>query len=186
VATDRRLYELGLDSPPCHDADAAEPGKGSYNPRLAYMGITRFYYPDELVRRWAREEEVARQRAQADAGAAVTVAAGANLSRLNFDYSWRRDPRIPWTPAQVFDDGEHTYIVLPAGARVEEAPVLLAVLADGTTALLNYHLERQTFVADRVVERAVLAAGSGKGRGGEQRIEIVNRAWQARRARRSS
>ncbi|HVT17861.1 MAG TPA: TrbG/VirB9 family P-type conjugative transfer protein, partial [Thermoanaerobaculia bacterium] len=170
VATDRRLYEVALDSPPCQGADA---GQGSYNPRLPYTGVLRFSYPDEMLRRFRRAEEAARQRSLEEAAATVPLAPAARLANLNFNYTWQRDRKFPWTPAQVFDDGEHTYIVLPPAARTEEAPALFAVEPGGKTALINYRLERQTFIADRVLGRAVLVAGAGR-RGGGQRLEIVN------------
>jgi P-type conjugative transfer protein TrbG len=170
ISTDRRLYELGLESPPCRDADA---GHGSYNPRLPYTGILRFYYPEELVQRWARAEELARLRSSESAAGGTPLSPSARLATLNFDYTWKGDRRYPWTPAHVFDDGEHTFIVLPPSARVEEAPALFTVQADGTTALLNYRYEHQTFIADRVVERAVLVVGTGRS---QQKLEIINRA----------
>jgi P-type conjugative transfer protein TrbG len=169
VATDRRLYEVGLEAPPCHEADAGR--AGAYNPRLPYTGITRFYYPDELVRRWASEEEAARRAAAERASSAVAVATP--LGALNFSYRWERDTRFPWAPAQVFDDGRHTYIVLPPGARSAEAPALFGVQPGGRLALLNYRLENGTYIADRVLDHAVLTVAAGRGRG-PYRLEIVN------------
>lgn len=174
IATDRRIYEVALDSPPCRGADAAP---GSYNPSLPYTGLTRFYYPDELVHRQAREEQAARQRAEQEAAGRTALSPTARLARLNFDYVWKRGRRYPWAPAQVFDDGEHTYIVLPPAARFAEAPVLFVLGPDGAPAILNYRLENQTYIADRVLARAVLVVG----RRGEQRLEITNRGAAARR-----
>ncbi|HVT60360.1 MAG TPA: TrbG/VirB9 family P-type conjugative transfer protein [Thermoanaerobaculia bacterium] len=216
ISTDRRLYEVELDSPPCRDADVADGDEradsghgsdlahdahgahgsdtaggggegrqrrqGAYNPRLSYTGVLRFSYPDELVRRWAREEELAAlraaraARAQREAASQTPLAPRARLTSLNFDYAWERGRGFPWTPAQVFDDGEHTYVVLPEGARYEAAPVLFAEQPDGTLALLNYHLENRTYVTDRVLAKGVLVIGSEGGRRkNEQRLEITNR-----------
>jgi P-type conjugative transfer protein TrbG len=178
VATDRRLYEVGLEAPPCHEADAGR--AGGYNPRLPYTGITRFYYPDELVRRWAGEEEAARRAAAERASGAVAV--GAPLAALNFSYRWERDSRFPWAPAQVFDDGRHTYIVLPPGARSAEAPALFGVQPGGRLALLNYRVENGTYIADRVLDHAVLAVAAGRGKG-PYRLDIVNQSQQSRQGR---
>jgi P-type conjugative transfer protein TrbG len=175
VATDRRIYEISLDSPPCHNADA---GETSYNPHLQYTGVARFYYPDDLVRRWSGQEELAREQAERQAAGRTPLAAGARLAHLNFDYSWDRARRWPWVPAQVFDDGEHTYIALPPGAHLAEMPLLFALGSHGELALLNYHLDGQTLVADRVLERAALVVGGAKKRD-EQRLELVNRAFGA-------
>jgi type IV secretion system protein TrbG len=174
VATDRRIYELALDSPPCRGADAGE--NGAYNPHLPYTGLVRFYYPDDLVRRWTDQERLARQLAAEQAAGRMPLAPAARLAQLNFDYSWDRSRRWPWVPSQVFDDGEHTYLVLPPAAHLAELPILLGVEPGGGLALLTYHLEGQTLVADRVLERAVLIVGHGKPRD-EQRLEIANRAF---------
>jgi P-type conjugative transfer protein TrbG len=172
VSTDRRLYEVGLEAPPCSEADAGK--SGAYNPRLSYVGITRFYYPDAVVRRWASEEEAARKDAAERSGATLPLAAS-RIAALNFNYSWDRDRRFPWAPAQVFDDGSHTYIVLPAGARTEEKPALFLIEPKGGLALLNYHVQNGTYVTDRVIDHAVLTAGGGRAQSAA-RLEIVNRA----------
>jgi P-type conjugative transfer protein TrbG len=177
VATDRRIYELGLDSPPCRNADSGE--SGSYNPHLPYTGLVRFYYPDEMVHRWAEQERLARQQAAEQAAGRTPLAPGARLAHLNFDYSWDRGKRWPWVPAQVFDDGLHTYLVLPPAAHLAELPILLGVEPGGGLALLTYHLDGQTLIADRVLERAVLVVGHGRPKD-EQRLEIANRAFGRR------
>jgi type IV secretion system protein VirB9 len=180
VSTDRRIYELALDSPPCRDADS---GQGSYNPHLPYTGLVRFYYPDELVRRWESEEQLARQRLADEQAGRTPLARDAGLAHLNFDYAWDRGRRWPWVPAQIFDDGEHTYIALPPGAHLGEMPLLFSVTQHGQLALINYHLDGQTLVADRVLDHAALVVGAAAKRD-EQRLEIVNRAYGAGAPRR--
>jgi P-type conjugative transfer protein TrbG len=176
VSTDRRLYEVGLEAPPCRDADAGR--AGAYNPRLPYTGITRFYYPDDLVRRWAGEEDAARRASTERASGAVALSTP--LAALNFAYTWERDHRFPWTPAQVFDDGRHTYVVLPPGARSAEAPALFLVQPGNRLALLNYRVENGTYVADRVLDHAVLTVAAGHGKA-PYRLEIVNHAARGAR-----
>ncbi len=173
VSTDRRIYELALDSPPCRNADT---GEATYNPRLQYTGLARFYYPDDLVRRWTGQEALAREQAERLAAGRTPLGAGARLAHLNFDYAWDRARRWPWVPAQVFDDGEHTYIALPPGARLAELPLLFALGPHDELSLLNYQLAGRTLVADRVLERAALVVGSAKKKD-EQRLEIRNRAF---------
>jgi P-type conjugative transfer protein TrbG len=177
VSTDRRIYEIALDSPPCKNADS---GEATYNPRLQYTGVARFYYPDDLVRRWSDEEQAAREGAERLAQGTTPLAPVARLAHLNFDYSWDRSRRWPWVPNQVFDDGEHTFIGLSPAARLAEMPLLFSLGQHGELAILNYHLEGQTLVADRVLERAVLVVGSAKKKD-EQRLEIVNRSFGQRR-----
>jgi len=177
VSTDRRIYEIALDSPPCKNADS---GEATYNPRLQYTGLARFYYPDDLVRRWSDEEQAAREGAERLAQGTTPLAPVARLAHLNFDYSWDRSRRWPWVPNQIFDDGDHTFIGLSPAARLAEMPLLFSLGRHGELAILNYHLEGQTLVADRVLERAVLVVGSAKKKD-EQRLEIVNRSFGQQR-----
>ncbi|HVT61846.1 MAG TPA: TrbG/VirB9 family P-type conjugative transfer protein [Thermoanaerobaculia bacterium] len=185
VSTDRRIYEIALESPPCRGAraaDGADGAAGAYNPRLPYTGLARFTYPDDLVRRWRDQEELARQKLQRDAEGRTPLAPAARLARLNFDYAWDRGRRLPWNPREVFDDGEHTYLVLPPASHLAELPLLFALDAGGALALLNYRLDGDTLVADRVLERAVLLVGAAGGRGGRSgrggvRLELTNRAF---------
>jgi type IV secretion system protein VirB9 len=177
VSTDRRIYEIALDSPPCKNADS---GEATYNPRLQYTGVARFYYPDDLVHRWSDEEQAAREATERLAQGTTPLAPVARLAHLNFDYSWDRSRRWPWVPSQIFDDGEHTFIGLSPAARLAEMPLLFSLGQHGELAILNYHLDGQTLVADRVLERAVLVVGSAKKKD-EQRLEIVNRSFGQRR-----
>jgi type IV secretory pathway VirB9-like protein len=174
VATDRRLYEIGLDSPPCHDADRPDAeATGRFNPTLPYRGVTRFYYPDQLVRSWNEAETAARAAAAERERHALPLGVE-QLTSLHFTYTWNRERRFPWTPSQIFDDGRHTVIVLPPDARDAEAPALFVFGEHGVLTLLNYHAEHGTYVADRVLDHAVLVAGGDSQK--PARLEIVNHA----------
>ena len=140
LATDRRIYDLTLDSPPCRTAQ----GKSVTNPQDPYVRHVRFYYPDETIAQWAKP-----------AAPRVT----ADLTQLNFNYEVKRDKQFPWQPAQIFDDGAHVYIKLPEAARHAEAPALFMVADDGSRTLLNYSVVGDTYITDRVFDRGVLVAG---------------------------
>lgn len=140
LATDRRLYDLTLDSPPCRTR--------STNPQQAYARHVRFYYPDETVERWSTPAPPAPVRLAPDA------------LILNFAYNVTKDRKFPWMPAQVFDDGARVYIKLPPDARQTEAPVLFVLDEGGGKTLLNYAVaDGDTYVADRLFHRAVLISG---------------------------
>jgi type IV secretion system protein VirB9 len=156
LATDRRIYDLALDSPPCRGAAA----RSSTNPQDAYVQHVRFYYPDETVAQWAKPTPARTEN---------------DLTRLNFGYDVRRDKQFPWQPAQVFDDGAHVYIKLPDVARHGEAPALFMLASDGSRALINYNLVGDTYVTDRLFDRGVLVAGVD---GKERKITVERRGAQ--------
>ena len=151
LATDRRLYDLTLDAPPCKAR--------STNPQQPYVRHVRFYYPDDLIAQWTKPE-------------ASPVRIGADVLSLNFGYRVKKDRHFPWAPAQVFDDGARVYVKLPAEARHAEAPVLFVLEADGSRVLVNYAVVGgDTYVTDRLFDRAVLVAGVG----GQERQVLIER-----------
>ena len=153
LATDRRLYDLTLDSPPCRGH--------ATNPEHAYARHVRFYYPDDLLARWAQPATPS------------PVQIGADVLALNFGYRVKKDRQFPWAPAQVFDDGAHVYVKLPPEARHAEAPVLLVLQSDGSRILINYSVVGgDTYVTDRLFDRAVLVAGVD----GQERRVLIERA----------
>src|SRR5438128_1081903 len=152
LATDRRLYDLTLDAPPC---------KGrSTNPQRPYVRHVRFYYPDEMIAQWAKPPQPAPVRITPD------------VLSLNFGYRVKKDRHFPWTPAQVFDDGARVYIKLSEEARHAEAPVLFVLESDGSKVLVNYAVVGgDTYVTDRLFDRAVLVAGVD----GKERQVVIER-----------
>lgn len=154
LATDRRLYDLTLDSPPCKVR--------STNPQQPYIRHVRFYYPDETVAAWAKP--VAPQ----------PVRVAPDVMTLNFDYEVEKDRKFPWAPAQVFDDGVRVYIKIPEKARHGEVPVLFVLDGDGGKTLVNYTIVGgDTYVTDRLFDRAVLVAGVD---GKERKVRIERKS----------
>jgi type IV secretion system protein VirB9 len=150
LATDRRLYDLTLDSPPCKARLT--------NPQQTYARHVRFYYPDETVTAWKKPAPEAPVRVGADALA------------LNFHYEVKKDRQFPWAPAQVFDDGTRVYIKLPGEAGSSVAPVLFVLEEGGAKSLVNYSvIGGDTYVTDRLFDRAELVAGVD---GKERRVVI--------------
>jgi type IV secretion system protein TrbG len=167
ITTNRRIYQITLDARPCK-------GEDGENPHEPFTRLLRFYYPDELVRRWASAEEANRASAAEEARAVTPLGAAGGgappLASLHFNYRWTRTGKYPWVPVAVFDDQVHTYIRLPGSGVGQEAPVLFLVDRKGGTALLNYAVRGQFYVTDRVFDRAALVLGSGKD---QQRLEIT-------------
>lgn len=161
IPTDRRIYDITLESPPCK--------AGTTNPPGLSVRQLRFYYPDDSARGAGAAAPAA---LTAEAKTADTV--DLRLVRVNRDYKLPRKPKFPWKPAEVFDDGAHVYIRVPESARHEAAPVLYALEDDGTRTLVNYTVRDDLYVTDRTFRRGLLVLGGGKH---EQTLEIENRAW---------
>ncbi|MDQ6633832.1 MAG: TrbG/VirB9 family P-type conjugative transfer protein [Gemmatimonadota bacterium] len=158
LATDRRLYDLTLDSPPCKAR--------STNPQQPYARHVRFYYPDETVASWTKPAPPEAVRIAPD------------VLTLNFNYEVEKDRKFPWAPAQVFDDGARVYIKLPEEAKHAEVPVLFVLDAQGGKTLVNYALVGgDTYVTDRLFERAVLVAGVD---GKERKVRIERKGGAGR------
>jgi type IV secretion system protein TrbG len=152
LVTDRRLYDLTLDSPPCKAR--------ATNPQQTYARHVRFYYPDETVATWAKPTPE------------PPVRIGPDALALNFHYEVKKDRQFPWVPDQVFDDGTRVYIKLPQDARSTVAPVLFVLEGDGAKTLVNYSfVGGDTYVTDRLFDRAELVAGID----GKERRAVIER-----------
>ncbi len=152
VTTDRRAYYLRLISKP-----------EDYVARIA------FAYPnDESNRKW--QEQIAEQQAQAkqEKRKLETTPAALAMEKINFAYTVKGGNEHI-RPVRVFDDGAKTYIQMPTEIRNREAPVLVVLGADGKGEMTNYRVREQTYIVDRLFDRANLVLGSGKK---TQKVEI--------------
>ena len=151
ITTDRRAYYLRLISKP-----------------EDYVARVAFEYPEDDIRKWqqqlAAEQALAKQERHAAEAPPVLIA----VEKVNFDYTIRGgDDHI--RPLRVFDDGAKTFIQMPPDFQHREAPVLLVVGRDGKGEMTNYRVKDQTYIVDRLFERANLVLGSGKR---AQKVEI--------------
>lgn len=168
IPTDRRLYQVTLDSPPCTARDTA-----GQNPDLPYNRTVRFYYPEDLIRSLAAADEAELRAAADETQRQIEVAAAPfDPASLDFGYFMCRDRGYPWRPDQVFSDAEHTFIKLPPTAAQAEVPVLFEVGHGGELVLINYAVRGGFYVVDRVLRRGVLVVGTGR-QGQEQRLLIT-------------
>jgi P-type conjugative transfer protein TrbG len=144
ATTDRRAYYLRLISKPDD-----------------YVARVAFAYPEDDTRKW--QQQLAEQQALAkqEKHTAEIPSAALTVEKVNFDYTIRGgDEHI--RPVRVFDDGAKTYIQMPAELEHREAPVLLVVGKDGKGEMTNYRVKDQTYIVDRLFDRANLVLGSGK------------------------
>ena len=153
VSTDRRTYVFRLISDPTR-----------FVSRLA------FQYPGEDAAKWtafqarqdaARQdaEAVAEQAREKDKRAGVVPMAENALDNLYFDYKFNGDPA--YRPQQVFDDGQHTYLIYPNDGRFRELPTLL-IQVNGKSELVNFRVDESRYIVDRLFDKAILVVGVGK------------------------
>jgi type IV secretion system protein TrbG len=153
ITTDRRAYYLRLISKP-----------EDYVARIAFA-----YPEDDSAAKW--QQQMAAQHAQEKLGrrAASELPGLVAAEKLNFGYRITGgDDNI--RPRRVFDDGAKTYIQMPAGIQHREAPILLVLGSDGKGEMTNYRVKEQTYIVDRLFDRANLVLGSGRK---AQKVEIT-------------
>jgi P-type conjugative transfer protein TrbG len=153
VSTDRRTYVFRLVSDPTR-----------YVSRLA------FQYPGEDAVKWAAfqarqdaakhdAEAVAEQAREKDKRAGVVPLAENALDTLYFDYKLSGD--AAYRPQQVFDDGQHTYLIYSNDGRFRELPTLL-IQVNGKSELVNFRVDGSRYIVDRLFDKAILVVGVGK------------------------
>lgn len=132
ITTDRRAYHLSLVST---EATA--------------MAALSWTYPQDQLLALQRQAATSAERA---AGPAV------NVDQLRFRYVLSGD-NPPWRPVQVFDDGQKVYVEFPARLDQGEAPPLFVVGPLGDHQLVNYRVQGNRYVVDRLFAAAELRLG---------------------------
>ena len=144
INTDRRTYLLELRST-----------------EKTYMASVSWQYPeDQLI--------ALRQQARA-AEAGAPIAAGVDLGAINFRYAIQGD-NPAWRPLRAFDDGHKVYIEFPSGIAQGEMPPLFVIGPAGGSELVNYRVNRNYYIVDRLFAAAELRLGD---KDSERRVRIV-------------
>jgi type IV secretion system protein VirB9 len=97
--------------------------------------------------------------AEAKAAAAAPIVSGIQADALNFRYAMTGD-KPAWRPEHVFDDGNKVYIQFPRTIDQSEMPPLFAVGRDGKAELLNYRVQGDMLIVDRLFDAAELRLGT--------------------------
>lgn len=115
---------------------------------------------------------MARQKRQE---AAKVATLNTSLENLNFNYVVASDKGNTehMLPTRVFDDGQKTFIHLPPGAAHRETPALMIVGADGSMDMVNYRVQGDAYVVDRLFDRAVLVLDVGSN---QRRVTISSKS----------
>jgi type IV secretion system protein VirB9 len=156
ITTDRRAYYLRLISKP-----------QDYVARVAFQ-----YSTDQSTQKWQEQLAEQRQRERETKSRSDAVPAMIAVEKMNFDYKVTGGNEH-LRPVRVFDDGAKTYIQMSNEMQNREAPVLLILGNDGKGEMSNYRVRQQTYIVDRLFDRARLVLGSGKK---AQKVEIARGA----------
>lgn len=89
-------------------------------------------------------------------------------AKLNLRYRIEGD-KPAWRPLAAFDDGQQTFIEMPAKVKTMEAPPLFIVGDEGPE-LVNYRVQDQYYVVDRLFMKAELRLGTGWS---QKKVQIV-------------
>jgi type IV secretion system protein VirB9 len=143
INTDRRTYHLELRS--------AE---------KTYMASVSWAYPGDQL--------IALHRQNAAADAAAPVASGVDIGALNFRYRIEGDSPA-WRPLRAFDDGRQVFIEFPHGISQGEMPPLWVIGAEGGSELVNYRVQGNHMIVDRLFAAAELRLGGEN----QKKVRIV-------------
>jgi type IV secretion system protein TrbG len=143
IDTDRRTYHLELRSDD-----------------KTYMAAVSWIY--------AQDQLIALRQQNAAAEAATPIAAGIDVNALNFRYRIEGD-NPAWRPLRAFDDGRQVFIEFPAGIRQGELPPLWVIGPAGGAELVNYRVQRNHIIVDRLFAAAELRLGGEP----QQKVRIV-------------
>ncbi len=133
IMTDRRVYHVEL--------------KSVTGPSMASVS---WRYPKDMM--------LANNPAPAPASTAATAPAF-TPEKLNLRYRIDGD-KPDWRPLSAFDDGQQVFIEMPEKIRTMEAPPLF-VIGDQGLEVVNYRLQGNYYVVDRLFTKAELKLGTG-------------------------
>ncbi|OGT89801.1 MAG: hypothetical protein A2286_03965 [Gammaproteobacteria bacterium RIFOXYA12_FULL_61_12] len=136
LVTDKRTYQLQLRS---------MPADGNWYQRVSWE------YPSLVVARAGVTEQSVAPTANAEAGDI------ASPDKLSFGY--RVKGKAPFTPTNIFDDGERTWLRLPHG--IQDTPAAF-IRENGKLVLVNYSMRGDYMVVQRVIDELVLKAGKSE------------------------
>jgi P-type conjugative transfer protein TrbG len=143
INTDRRTYHVELRST-----------------EKTYMASVSWAY--------AQDQLIALRRQNAAAVAGTSVASGVDINALNFRYKIEGDSP-PWRPLRAFDDGRQVFIAFPTGIGQGEMPPLWVIGPAGGAELVNYRIQGNHMVVDRLFAAAELRLGGET----QKRVRIV-------------
>lgn len=149
ITTDKRTYYIKL-----------------YSSNTVNVSRTGFYYPGEQI------QQVEQQRKSNEVAENATLSPDlVNPKNLFFNYKISGDTSAPFNPTQVFDDGTHVYIQMPATLASSSLPAFYVLAPDGETLqFVNFRYKAPFYIVDKIFTTGVLVLGLDEN---EQRITIT-------------
>jgi type IV secretory pathway VirB9-like protein len=175
VCTDRRTYHLALLS---HERELMHHVSFLYRDAPPAPAVAQKPDPAAPAVKVAYEQEASpvprKSRAQLEGKGTVRQKRSAD-DQTTEDDGYRISGKAPWRPGRVYNNGRQTFIEMPPKVSSGEAPALFVVRKGGFLGLgsqknlVNYRVHGRWWVADSVIDKAVLVAGVG---GNQDKVTI--------------
>jgi P-type conjugative transfer protein TrbG len=107
---------------------------------------------------YAQDQLIALRQRNAAADAAAPVASAVDINALKFRYRIEGD-NPAWRPLRAFDDGRQVFIAFPTGIGQGEMPPLWIIGPEGGAELVNYRIQGNHMIVDRLFAAAELRLG---------------------------
>ncbi len=117
---------------------------------------------------YAEDQLIALRGRNAEAELTTPIATGVDIGALNFRYNIEGD-NPPWRPLRAFDDGRQVFIEFPRGIGQGEMPPLWVIGPAGGGELVNYRVQGNHMIVDRLFAVAELRLGGKE----QQVVRIV-------------
>jgi len=154
ISTNKRTYLIGLVAKPKSDTT-----------------VLRFYYPKEtMIQSLKLANQLQQGNSNIISSSQLSNGTQVDLNHVNFNYRIKGDSPA-WRPLRIFDDGNKTYIEMPAIASKFNLPVLY-LARHRKMQMVNYRYTQPYFVVDGLFSRAWLVSGKGSD---QERVEILNK-----------
>ncbi|EKC4924970.1 TrbG/VirB9 family P-type conjugative transfer protein, partial [Campylobacter coli] len=82
----------------------------------------------------------------------------------------------PFKPLRIYNDGIKTYIQMPKNLKFYEAPALMILDSSNEKQIVNYRLKYDTFIVDRLFNKAILLSNVGSK---QEKIKITKHSNKA-------
>lgn len=143
IMTNKRVYALNLVS------DAKE-----------FMPNVSFNYTDNIINSLETYKTALSLKSKTKEFKKADDEIPSNIDNLDFEYNI--EGNADFRPLRVYNDGIKTYIQMPKNMKFFEAPALL-ILDNKTqnSQIVNYRLNKDTYIVDRLFNNAILISNVG-------------------------